>query len=676
MKKPADKANLLLQESSPYLLQHAYNPVEWHPWNARTLAKAKQLDKPILVSIGYSTCHWCHVMERESFEDVIVADYMNEHFINIKVDREERPDIDAIYMEAVQLIQNGQGGWPLNCFLTPDKRPFFGGTYFPPKNAKRRTSWTEVLHNINLAFRHRRNEIEAQADKITQHINKPQIPFSQDINFENSQPSFEQSDLDTLYSKLSESFDKVNGGFGTAPKFPGIMALRCCFNYYLSSGHKEALQQVQLSLSRMMQGGIYDHLGGGFARYTVDEKWLIPHFEIMLYDNALIIGLMADCYKDQANEAYKQCIDETFDWLQREMCAPEGGFYAALDADSEGVEGKFYVWSKAEIDATLGKDAAVFCAFYDVTEAGNWEHNTILNQVQDLVSFCKEQHLDPAILSKQLKQSKEQLRALRSMRVRPGLDDKILLDWNASMITALLKAYQALEDDRYKDCALKSLDFLMDAFRIDKESLELYHSYKEGQGKYTAYLDDYALVIEALIEAYQCTQNIYYLQLAERYTAYVNKQFLDQSDGLYFFTSPKQTDVLLHKKSIYDRATPSGNSVMVHNLQKLSFMVDNNSYHDQTLKMLGVLYPSMLSYPQSFGYWSCALFRAVKPLKSIRINAPDWRTYALPVLKNIFFDTFVFFEATTTIQKDSFIVCVDQRCHLPVHQLDQALNLL
>lgn len=676
MKKSDKKANLLIHESSPYLLQHAYNPVAWHPWNNDTLEKAKELDKPILVSIGYSTCHWCHVMERESFEDPIVADYMNEHFINIKVDREERPDIDAIYMEAVQLIQNGQGGWPLNCFLTPDGRPFFGGTYFPPKNAYRRTSWTEVIHNLNLAFRHRRDEIEGQADKITAHISKAQAHFVQDIAIDSTSSAWQQADINTLYNKLSQSFDRTHGGFGSAPKFPATMALRFCLNYYLSEKHQGALEQLNCSLKSMINGGIYDHLGGGFSRYAVDEKWLVPHFEKMLYDNALLIGLMADSYKIEANESYRQCIAETFEWLQREMTAPSGGFYAALDADSEGVEGKFYIWSKAEIDAKLGKDAAIFCAFYDVTEDGNWENSNILHQQHDFLSFCENYQLDPSKLRKQFNHSKALLLDLRETRIRPGLDDKILLDWNAMMITALLKASQALSDERYKRCALQSLNFLTKALKVEGTSLELYHSYKDGVGKYTAFLDDYALLIEALLEAYQCSQSQQYLQLAERYTEYVNNHFLDQKDGLYFFTSAKQTDVLLHKKSIYDSATPSGNAVMLHNLQKLSFLLDNNRYHEQGLKMLAVLQKTLLKYPQSFGYWAAALFREVYPLKSIRIKAADWSIYANPVLKNIFFDTFVFYEAQEASQKDSFLVCIDQQCHLPVHQLTEALNLL
>ncbi|WP_052597006.1 thioredoxin domain-containing protein [Aureispira sp. CCB-QB1] len=679
------KTNKLIHETSPYLQQHAYNPVDWHPWGEEALAKAKAEDKPILVSIGYSTCHWCHVMERESFENEAVADFMNEHFINIKVDREERPDVDAIYMEAVQLVQNGQGGWPLNCFLLPDGRPFFGGTYFPPQPAYQRASWIQVLQNLSKAYKERREDVEAQASQIVGYIQKAQTQFSNKIDIPKGEQVFDRKFVKDVFQRLAQNFDEENGGFGSAPKFPGTMPLQFCLNYYLAEGEKKALEQVLLSLDKMSNGGIYDHLGGGFARYTVDAAWLVPHFEKMLYDNALLVGLLAETYKLTTRPLYKQRIEETLTWVEREMSSEEGGFFAALDADSEGVEGKFYVWDKAEIDAVLGEDSKLFCAFYDVSEEGNWEEKNILNIPTDKTDFLKAHAINDTDFDLFLKNCRNKLLAARASRVRPGLDDKILLDWNMMMVTAYCKAYQALRIEQYKERALKALNFALRAFQIEEDSLHLYHSYKDGKAKHHAFLDDYAFLIEALIEVHLITQEIHYINLAKEYLDFVNNEFLDHQQHLYFFTSAKQQDIILHKKITYDGATPSGNATMLHNLQRLGVLLDATAYREQAVKMALTIKEQIREYPSSFGQWANALFLEVYPLKTVAVMGTKYAATIQDLLAKSFLNTFISTEATKAVRgltipkvtgETSIVVCKDYTCSLPVNTVDAALELL
>jgi uncharacterized protein YyaL (SSP411 family) len=369
--------NRLIKETSPYLLQHAHNPVDWYPWGEEALQKASMEDKPILVSIGYSACHWCHVMERESFEDEVTADIMNKYFVNIKIDREERPDLDHVYMDAVQTI-TGSGGWPLNVFLTPDAKPFYGGTYFPPVRAFNRMSWKETLYAIHESYRDKREEIESQAENLTRHIVNANSFGISTQEAENTSHFFSRDDLEIIAKNLLQSADKEWGGFGQAPKFPQTFSIQYLLRHYHFTNDENALKQALLSLDKMMKGGIYDHLGGGFARYSTDAQWLAPHFEKMLYDNALLVGVLAEAYQLTGQEKYAETIKETLGFIQRELTSPKGGFYSALDADSEGVEGKYYVWSKDEINSLLGDDADLFAEVYNISEKGNWEHTNIL----------------------------------------------------------------------------------------------------------------------------------------------------------------------------------------------------------------------------------------------------------------------------------------------------------
>jgi uncharacterized protein YyaL (SSP411 family) len=673
--------NQLIHETSPYLQQHAYNPVEWYPWGEEALKRAQEEDKPILVSIGYSTCHWCHVMERESFENEQIAAYMNEHFINIKIDREERPDLDAIYMDAVQLIQNGQGGWPLNCFLLPNKKPFFGGTYFPPQPAYQRASWPQVLENISKAYRERRSDVEAQAEQLLSYMNKAQGQLQPQATAE-LKP--DRTQLDAIFERLQENFDTTNGGFGGAPKFPGTMALEYCWRYHLATGSAAARTHLLLSLDKMCRGGIYDHLGGGFARYTVDERWLVPHFEKMLYDNALLVSLLAKGYELSHKPLYRQHIMDTLAWAAREMKAPEGGFYSALDADSEGVEGKFYVWSRAEIEEVLGENAEIFCRVYDVSTSGNWEGQNILNLPHALEAVVAQLDVDQnqaAELEQLLRESRALLLAARADRIRPSLDDKILLDWNAMLVTAHAKAYRALGIEDYLAQAQTTMDFLLEAFKVAGEEWALYHSYHSGQAKQLAFLDDYALLIEALLELYQCTQETRYRALAASYTDFVNQQFWDVKQQAYYFTAAAQQDVLLHRKAIYDGATPSGNSVMVHNLQQLGVLLNNSDYREKAAQLLALLDDNIRKYPSSFGNWASALLTAVYPIRTVAIlgkEAPSAHRILLqqPLL-NVYFDADEASKKVADERADlQLVICENFACGLPIDTVHDALEVL
>ncbi len=610
--------NSLIHESSPYLLQHAHNPVDWHPWGTAALEKAQKEDKPILVSIGYAACHWCHVMERESFESEEVAAYMNEHFVNVKVDREERPDVDQIYMDAVQML-SGSGGWPLNCFLTPDGRPFYGGTYYPPKPMYNRPSWLQILEQISNVFKTRRKDVEEQANQLTYHIATSDQGKSQNtlIGLDFEQP-FEAEELEGIFQKVTKYFDAVDGGFGGAPKFPGTMSLQFLLNYYHYTQTEAAKEHALFSIDKMIFGGIYDQIGGGFARYTVDKKWLVPHFEKMLYDNALLIGVMTDAYKLTKRDLYRETIEDTLAFVEREMLHPDGGFYASYDADSEGVEGKFYVWDKSEIDEILKEEAAMFNRFYEVTEDGNWEHKNILNREMTYRDFAAKENMPVEALKEKLQKARQQLFEVREKRVKPGLDDKIILSWNAMMVTAFAKAYQALLQAHYKDIAVENLQFLFDKFAVG-ENGELKHTYKNGKAQFPAFLDDYALLLEAIIEVFQISFDEKLLEWAAKLTNYVFANFEDSKSFLFYYTPKGQQDIVLRKKEFYDNATPSGNSTMAHNLLKLSVLLDEPKYHERAVQMVKSMEESISKYPTSFARWLNAMTFLVFPLQEIAV---------------------------------------------------------
>ncbi|MDX1667505.1 MAG: thioredoxin domain-containing protein, partial [Saprospiraceae bacterium] len=609
--------NRLQEESSPYLQQHAGNPVDWFAWKPEALAKARREDKPILVSIGYSTCHWCHVMERESFENEEVAAFMNEHFVNIKVDREERPDIDHIYMEACQAM-TGSGGWPLNCFLLPDGRPFYAGTYFPPRPAHNRASWMQVLQRIHRAFRDRRSEIEKQAQALSEAIGRAERLFlGRDPATTDREEPMSSTLLDEVFQKMRSSFDKVEGGFGGAPKFPSTMSLQFLLEYGHLTEEADAIKHVHLSLEKMIHGGIYDQIGGGFARYATDRAWLVPHFEKMLYDNALLVEILADAHRQSGRDLYKKTIDQTMSFVEREMSSPEGGFYSALDADSEGEEGKFYVWDRSEVEEVLGEEAELVCDFFDISEAGNWEGKNILWRPRSLEQFAAERDLDPHQLERRITSASKRLLARRAERIRPGLDDKIILGWNALMNSACSKACAATGNTGYLELARKNLDFLLDAFARQEGGLN--HTYKDGEARYPAFLDDYAFTIKALLDFCEIRTDTRYLGKAADLSAYLMENFLDEETDLFYFTSSSQKDLPMRKKELYDSATPSGNSTMAVNLMRLGILLNEEAFRLKSRRMLEQMAEAVGKYPTSFARWASGILYQVHPTREIAI---------------------------------------------------------
>lgn len=624
--------NRLSKETSPYLLQHAYNPVEWYPWGDEALDRAKKEDKPILVSIGYSACHWCHVMERESFENDDTARIMNEHFINIKIDREERPDLDHLYMDAVQAMTGG-GGWPLNVFLTPDAKPFYGGTYFPPVAVHNRSSWREVLYGISNAFKGKRDEIEAQANTLMEHLGKANsfgIALTNDLV-----PKAERyikQHLDQAFKQIMGQADRHWGGFGRAPKFPQTFTISFLLRWHHSTGDKEALDQALLSLDKMIMGGIYDHLGGGLARYSTDTEWLAPHFEKMLYDNALLVGVLCDAYQLTGNPRYASVIRETLAFVERELMSPDYAFYSALDADSEGVEGKFYTWSKQEIIAILTNEISVeaaekFCMVYDVSESGNWEHTNILR----LLEWPEEKDLEL------LEKCKSVLFKVRAQRIRPGLDNKILLGWNALMNTACSKAAIALGDQYYRNMVQKNLATLRSVFEKKQSYFHTAHfdisNNQSGGAKIPAFLDDLALYTEALVWAFEWSGDLDYLVYSKELVNYIIEEFSDAEGHFFYYSGQSHKDVIVRKKEIYDGAMPSGNAVMAKVLWRLGIYFDQPEWKDRSLKMMDAVQHMAIKYPTSFGLWADFLQELVYGTAEITIMGSEAQNAVLEVLK-------------------------------------------
>ncbi len=608
--------NRLQHETSPYLLQHAHNPVDWYAWKPEAFERARTENKPVIVSIGYATCHWCHVMERESFENEEVAAFMNAHFVCIKVDREERPDVDMIYMEACQII-NQSGGWPLNCFLTPEGKPFFAGTYFPPNPMHNRPSWLQALKNLSDAFTQKREIVEEQAAKLTAMIEKGDkalIQTSNDenittFNTENKFPKNSTSHvLDIIFAEIGDRSDIESGGFGTAPKFPQTHTLQFLLDYYFYSKNTGALNHVVFTIDRMMHGGIYDQVGGGLSRYATDNDWLIPHFEKMLYDNALWIQTLATVYKIKPTTLLKQTITDTLEFVLRELSSFHDnnaayGFYAGIDADSEGKEGAFYVWNKKELKKILGKNAEIFCALYHVTETGNWEHTNILWRTENTHPIAQQFGKTPEELAIIRKESLEKLFQKRSKRERPITDTKMLLSWNALMISGYAKASEALHSSVYADIAENVLNFVLTEFKKETGA-GYYRTVSKNVKQYDAFLEDYAFLIEALLDVYAVNFKKDYVDKAQQLSEYVLENFLDKTDNLFFFTEQNQKDLILRKKDIFDNATPSGNSTMSRNFLRLSVLLGNDDYKKQAEKMVQNVSDAVKKYPTSLARWA------------------------------------------------------------------------
>jgi len=646
--------NKLINESSPYLLQHAHNPVDWYPWGEEALRRARDENKPILVSIGYAACHWCHVMERESFEDENTAKLMNENFVNIKIDREERPDLDHIYMDAVQTL-TGSGGWPLNVFLTPEAKPFYGGTYFPPVRAFNRPSWQETLLGITKAFRESRSEVDIQAENLTAHLVE-----SSSLGIRKTETSpelFTGDKLKEVFGNLMNNSDRVWGGFGGAPKFPQTFSIQYLLRYYYFFQNDGALSQALLSLDKMIEGGIYDQVGGGFARYATDTKWLIPHFEKMLYDNALLISVLSEAFQLTKKRLYQDVIEQTMQFLQRELLHPAGGFYSALDADSEGEEGKYYVWNRGEVESLLGDDADVFCNYYDITDSGNWEGKNILHFEKSPEQFAAENKIFIERLNKILETGRAKLLEKRDGRARPLLDDKIILGWNALMNTACSKAFAATGNEKYKELALTNIKFLLDEFASDKPN-EFLHTWKNGQARFPAFLDDYAFLVQALMHLHEITGDIGWLNRAKAITLSVVQNFGDEDTGFFFYTRADQQDVIVRKKEIYDGAVPSGNAIMAAVLYQLSIYFDKSDWRQRSTEMLRYLGQVITRYPTSFGCWDCLLFEMTLGTVELVITGRDFNSIHKELLAQFIPNKVVM---VTAVENEQFALLVGKR---------------
>jgi uncharacterized protein YyaL (SSP411 family) len=689
--------NRLSKESSPYLLQHAHNPVDWYPWGAEALQKAKAEDKPILVSIGYSACHWCHVMERESFEDESTARMMNEHFVNIKIDREERPDLDHIYMDAVQAM-TGAGGWPLNVFLTPEGKPFYGGTYFPPVRAYNRASWKEVMLGLAKAFQENRSQIEEQADQLTGHLKQANSfgtsPASIHIPFEER---FTRTQLDHAFQQVMGQADKTWGGFGKMPKFPQTFTIQFLLRYHFITGNRDALDQALLSLDKMIMGGIYDHIGGGFARYSTDTEWLAPHFEKMLYDNALLVLVLCEAWQLTGETRYEKVIRETLRFIEGELMSPEFGFYSALDADSEGVEGKYYVWAKQEVIDILGSagivpngqsgagwngkpvcdsDIEVFCNTYDISDQGNWEHTSIPR----LKTWPSAEHAE------MLEACRVKLAMARTDRVKPGLDDKILLSWNALMNQAFSKAAAVFADNHYRDIAVKNMDFMLGRMSGAAPG-RMKHTYKEGVARVDAFLDDLAYLIRAQISLQELTGETGYLTNARVLIEEAMAHFNDEEGLFFFFTRDDQEDTLVRKKEIYDGATPSGNAIMANCLLHMSILFERNDWKDRAVGMADAVNQMAVRYPTSFGVWTNLIQELVYGTLELVVTGQDAGAARCKVLKP--FIPYKVFMSSETGNEDfpllrgkksniltSFYLCKNYSCQNPVNDSTQFIQLI
>ncbi len=612
--------NRLAQETSPYLLQHAHNPVDWYPWGEEAFARARTEDRPILLSVGYSACHWCHVMERESFENEAIAAQMNRDFIAIKVDREERPDVDAIYMGAVQML-TGQGGWPMTVFLTPDGHPFYGGTYFPPEDRYGRPGFPRVLEAVAAAWKTQRAEIEQQSRDITR-----QLDETNDLTGRLPDALLTPSLLENAYNTLIPSFDSRNGGFGGAPKFPQPANLDFLLRFYARSRRQEPLAMVERTLQRMALGGIYDQLGGGFHRYSTDAEWLVPHFEKMLYDNAQLAQTYLRAYQATGKAFYRGVAEETLEYVLREMTGPEGGFYSAQDADSEGEEGKFFVWTPEEIRAVLGeRDAAVFCAFYDVTPGGNWEGKSILHIVMDASEAAQQFGLSLPEAAAILDGGRAKLFAAREQRVKPGLDDKMLTAWNGLMLAALAEAAAVLDRNDFRQAAIKNAEFVLAKLSAPDAAghLRLRRTYRNGESKLNGYLEDYAFYADGLLRLYEATFDLRWLETARALMETMLAYFWDEAEGGFFATSSDHETLIQRLKDWDDNATPSGNSVAVEVLLRLAVLTGEDSYRQRAAQVLPQLGPVLEKYPYGFARMLGALdFYLATPQEIALIGDP------------------------------------------------------
>ena len=663
--------NALIHETSPYLLQHAHNPVNWYPWGSEALDKAKKENKMLLISVGYAACHWCHVMEHESYEDTAVANIMNKNFVCIKVDREERPDVDQVYMNAAYLI-NGNGGWPLNALAMPDGKPFFAGTYFPKAN------WIQLLEYFSNLYRTDRAKMQEQADHLAKGIRDIEnVPLNE------NNVSFDIKTLNEMFDGFSKKIDMVKGGTVGAMKFPMPATWEYLLQYHYLSGNNDALKAVETTLDNMANGGIYDQVGGGFSRYATDASWHAPHFEKMLYDNGQLISLYSHAFQLTGNPLYKRIVFETIGFIKRELTSPEGGFYSSLDADSEGKEGKFYVWTKDEIQKILGKDAALFNDYFGITDRGNWETGENIADInmgeKDLE---KKYNLSHDALLQKIDSLKMLVFEKRKERVRPGTDDKILTSWNALMAKGLIDAFRVFGDTGFLASAQKNIDFLLK--NISAKNGGIYRNYKNGEATIPAFLDDYAFLINVLISYYQVSFDESYLQKANNLTRYVEDHFFDEASGMFFYTDDQYSDLIARKMEVSDNVIPSSNSEMAKNLLLLSIYFENSKYEDQSTQMIKNVIDDIQKTPGYYSNWAQTMALQIRPPYEVAIVGNDWQQKLSELQKNYLPNTVYLggdkegdlplLESKLMKGKTMIYVCENKTCQRPVEDVMEALK--
>jgi uncharacterized protein len=603
-------ANRLVNETSPYLLQHKDNPVDWYPWGEEALKRAREEDKPVLLSVGYSACHWCHVMERESFEDDETARMMNENFVNIKVDREERPDIDSIYMAAVQALTR-HGGWPMTVFLTPDGAPFYGGTYFPPIPSRGMPSFQQLLLSVVDAYENRREEVLQNAQAVRDYLQASTAAVIPEAETSGTEL------LDRAAGVLLSQLDRRFGGFGGAPKFPQAMNLEVLLRHHHRTGERSALDGVELTCRQMANGGIYDQLGGGFSRYSVDGYWLVPHFEKMLYDNALLSRLYLETYQATGDAFYRRIAEETLDYVLRDMTSEEGGFYSAEDADSEGEEGKFYVWTPEELEAALDPDEARLAVrYWDVTERGNFEGKNILHVARPPEAVADEFGVSPEELWARIAGIRAKLFAVREERVRPGRDEKILAAWNGLMLRSFALAARVTGREDYREAAIENATFIVEKLIEDGR---IHRSYKDGRARFNGYLEDYAMVADGLVALYEATFETRWLVEADALLDAVSELFWDEEKRAFYDTPADHEELVTRPRDVYDNAAPSGTSVATEVLLKLALFLDRSDYRQRAEDVLDELAGGMEKVPSGFGRLLCALDLSISETREVAI---------------------------------------------------------
>ncbi|MGQ0827397.1 MAG: thioredoxin domain-containing protein [Bacteroidota bacterium] len=665
--------NSLINETSPYLLQHAHNPVNWYAWNDETLEKAKQENKLILISIGYSACHWCHVMEHESFEDEHVARLMNDHFICIKVDREERPDIDQVYMLAVQLM-TGRGGWPLNCFALPDGRPVYGGTYF------QKQQWMNILLNLANLYKNEPEQVLDYAKQLTDGVKLAEL-----VKINEEQKEFTIDTLHQCYKNWAPRFDNEEGGPDKAPKFPLPNNYQFLLRYYHHTKNEEVLKHIQLTLQKMAYGGIYDQIGGGFARYSVDHYWKVPHFEKMLYDNAQLVTLYCEAFQVTKDPLYKQIVYETLGFIEREMTSSEGAFYSALDADSEGEEGKYYVWTKDELQTILKKKFDLFADYFNINDRGLWEYNNyILLRHESDEAIAAKHNISVEDLQKSVIKMKKKLLAFREKRIRPGLDDKTLTSWNALMLKAYVDAYNVFEEKHFLDIAIKNATFILQKQLRHDDGLN--HNYKNGKSTINGYLEDYCFTIEALIALYEATFIERYLLKADELMKYCIVHFQDKKSGMFYFTSDEDKALISRKMELSDNVVPASNSGIAKSLFILGHHLENEKYISMSREMLNNMLSEIVNYGSGYSNWATLLLYYTQPFyevaivgKSVDEKRKDLNKHYLP--NKIFAgsagkSTLPLLKNRNFKGQTMFYVCSNKVCNKPVSEVEDALKHL